>query len=61
MLAGIALRYAIWDTQVGTLVAEGQFRPAFATYLRDVYYPTYTRLDGLLFGVVLAATRFFKP
>ncbi len=61
MLAGIALRYAIWDIQVGTLVAEGQFRPAFATYLRDVYYPTYTRLDGLLFGVVLAAARFFKP
>ncbi|MCF1469857.1 acyltransferase [Agrobacterium vitis] len=60
-LAGIVLRYAIWDIQVGTLVAEGQFRPAFATYLRDVYYPTYTRLDGLLFGVVLAAARFFKP
>lgn len=60
-LSGIVLRYAIWDTQVGVLVADGQFRPAFATYLRDVYYPTYTRLDGLLFGVVLAATRFFKP
>ncbi|MCM2476175.1 acyltransferase [Rhizobium sp. CG5] len=60
-IAGIVLRYAIWDMQVGTLVAEGQFRPAFATYLRDVYYPTYTRLDGLLFGVVLAASRFFKP
>lgn len=60
-IAGIVLRYTIWDAQVGTLVAEGQFRPAFATYLRDVYYPTYTRLDGLLFGVVLAAARFFKP
>ena len=60
-LGGIALRYSIWDVQVGGLVAEGQFRPAFATYLRDVYYPTYTRLDGLLFGVVLAAVRFFKP
>lgn len=61
MLGGIVLRYAIWDVQIGTLVAEGQFRPAFATYLRDVYYPTYTRLDGLLFGVILAAARFFKP
>lgn len=60
-LAGIVLRYAIWEAQVGTLVADGQFRPAFATYLRDIYYPTYTRLDGLLFGVVLAAARFFKP
>lgn len=61
MLVGVVLRYTIWDIQVGTLVAEGQFRPAFATYLRDVYYPTYTRLDGLLFGVVLASARFFKP
>lgn len=60
-LGGIVLRYAIWDVQIGSLVAEGQLRPAFATYLRDVYYPTYTRLDGLLFGVVLAAARFFKP
>jgi len=60
-LAGVVLRYAIWDVQVGSLVAQGQFRPAFATYLRDVYYPTYTRLDGLLFGVLLAAVRFFKP
>ncbi len=60
-LGGIVLRYTIWDVQVGSLVADGQFRPAFATYLRDIYYPTYTRLDGLLFGVVLAATRFFKP
>ena len=60
-LAGVVLRYAIWDVQIGALVGEGQFRPAFATYLRDVYYPTYTRLDGLLFGVLLAAARFFKP
>ncbi|TCQ00647.1 peptidoglycan/LPS O-acetylase OafA/YrhL [Rhizobium sp. PP-F2F-G36] len=61
ILAGIGLRYTIWDVQVGGLVEQGQFRPAFATYLRDVYYPTYTRLDGLLLGVVLAAARFFKP
>lgn len=60
-LAGIVLRYTIWDMQIGPLVAEGQFRPAFATYLRDVYYPTYTRLDGLLFGVALAAVRLLKP
>lgn len=60
-LGGIALRYAIWDAQVGPLVAAGELRPAFATYLRDVYYPTYTRLDGLLFGVMLAAVRFFSP
>jgi peptidoglycan/LPS O-acetylase OafA/YrhL len=30
-------------------------------YLEDIYYPTWTRLDGLLFGVLLAATQIFRP
>ncbi|BCP55178.1 acyltransferase [Kaistia sp. 32K] len=59
--AGILVRYAIWENQVGSLIDANQLRDAFAVYLREVYYPTYTRLDGLLFGVVLAAARFFKP
>ena len=61
MIAGMILRYLIWENQVGVLVDAGKVRDAFAVYLRDVYYPTYTRLDGLLFGVILAAARFFKP
>ncbi len=48
------LRYTLWETQVAVLVETGNFRDAFSVYLRDVYYPTYTRLDGLLFGVTLA-------
>ncbi|WP_267902447.1 acyltransferase family protein [Sinorhizobium meliloti] len=58
---GMALRYTIWESQVGVLVAADKLGDAFAVYLRDVYYPTYTRLDGLIFGVILAAARFFKP
>jgi peptidoglycan/LPS O-acetylase OafA/YrhL len=61
VVAGVILRYTIWEGQVGVLVDAGKLRDAFAVYLRDVYYPTYTRLDGLMFGVVLAAARFFKP
>ncbi|MDX0494089.1 acyltransferase family protein [Sinorhizobium medicae] len=61
MIAGTVLRYTIWESQVGVLVDAGKLRDAFAVYLRDVYYPTYTRLDGLMFGVILAALRFFKP
>ncbi len=61
MIAGVILRYTIWENQVGVLVDAGKLRDAFAVYLRDVYYPTYTRLDGLMFGVILAAARFFKP
>ncbi|PDT10220.1 acyltransferase [Rhizobium sp. M1] len=60
-IAGMVLRYTIWESQVGVLVDAGKLRDAFAVYLRDVYYPTYTRLDGLMFGVILAAARFFKP
>lgn len=61
VIAGMILRYTIWEGQVGVLIDADKLRDAFAVYLRDVYYPTYTRLDGLTFGVILAAARFFKP
>ncbi|MEY9559492.1 acyltransferase family protein [Sinorhizobium fredii] len=61
VIAGMILRYTLWESQVGVLVDPNKLRDAFAVYLRDVYYPTYTRLDGLMFGVILAAARFFKP
>ncbi|WFU88702.1 acyltransferase [Rhizobium sp. CC1099] len=61
VIAGMILRYTIWESQVGVLVDANKLRDAFAVYLRDVYYPTYTRIDGLMFGVILAAARFFKP
>ncbi|MBX4863746.1 acyltransferase [Rhizobium bangladeshense] len=61
VIAGMILRYTIWESKVGVLVDADKLRDAFAVYLRDVYYPTYTRLDGLMFGVILAAARFFKP
>lgn len=60
VIGGMLLRYAIWESQVAVLVDEGRLRDAFAVYLRDVYYPTYTRLDGLLCGVILAAARHFR-
>jgi peptidoglycan/LPS O-acetylase OafA/YrhL len=30
-------------------------------YLQTIYYPTYTRLDGLLAGVMLAAVHAYRP
>ena len=32
-----------------------------ALYIEKIYYPTYTRLDGLLAGVSLALVRTFRP
>lgn len=31
------------------------------SYIERIYYPTYTRLDGLLAGVALALMRIFRP
>lgn len=59
--AGIMVRFALWEDEVRQLVEAAKFREAFAVYLRDVYYPSYTRIDGLLFGVLLAAARFYRP
>ena len=37
-------------------------RENFTTlYIEKIYYPTYTRLDGLLMGVVLAVIKTFRP
>lgn len=58
---GMMIRFALWEGEVRQLVEAAKFREAFATYLRDVYYPSYTRIDGLLFGVLLAAARFYRP
>jgi peptidoglycan/LPS O-acetylase OafA/YrhL len=30
-------------------------------YIKQIYYPTYSRLDGLLAGVTLAVIRIFRP
>lgn len=61
LLTGILLRFAIWQTQVGVFIDAHDYGEAYASYLRDIYYPTYNRLDGLMFGVLLAAVNVFRP
>jgi peptidoglycan/LPS O-acetylase OafA/YrhL len=46
------------DGQPGFTPAYSGFTPA---YYRWIYYPAYTRLDGLLAGVSLAAIYHFRP
>jgi peptidoglycan/LPS O-acetylase OafA/YrhL len=44
------------------LLPMGRGAERFATdYIERIYYPTYTRLDGLLAGVALALVRMFRP
>ena len=55
ILGGMALRWGIWHGPA----ADPSTRPA--DFLRLIYYPTRTRLDGLALGVLLAAARIFRP
>lgn len=63
-LAGIAIRTYVLFHVLRPLVlqaldnSDGSLGLA---YLERIYYPTYTRLDGLLAGVSLALIRNFRP
>jgi peptidoglycan/LPS O-acetylase OafA/YrhL len=54
VVLGIGLRAAVW-------LHDTVLDPPRAWFLEDIYYPTWTRLDGLLMGLVLAALRVHRP
>ena len=54
VLGGIALRAGIW-------LHNDAVQPPRPWFIEDIYYPTWTRLDGLLMGVMLAALRVYRP
>lgn len=58
VFGGIVLRSWLWIHFVQPVLAHGD--EAGDAYLRLLYYPTYARLDDLLGGVVLAATRCYQ-
>lgn len=60
LLVGMVLRGWIWTQGLAPLRSLDE--EAFAIrYIETIYYPTTTRLDGLLVGVVLAAIQVFRP
>ena len=54
---GIIIRYSIWET----LVAGTYGRMRILAAIKDIYYPTYCRLDGLLVGVAIASIFKYQP
>lgn len=54
VLGGIALRAGIW-------LHNEALQPQRPWFIEDLYYPTWTRLDGLLMGVLLAALQVYRP
>lgn len=60
-LLGFILRMYSWDHFVQPLLDTPE-HPGFGqAYYKYIYYPTYTRLDGLLAGLSLAALHQFRP
>jgi peptidoglycan/LPS O-acetylase OafA/YrhL len=60
LCGGMILRALIWIPLAEAPAADVNF--AFGPeYMKAIYYPTYCRLDGLIFGVLLAAYRCFHP
>ena len=56
---GIAIRAYVYIHQVQVFPRDDD---AFAlAYVEKIYYPTHTRLDGLLVGVTLATIKTFRP
>ncbi|NNK84943.1 MAG: acyltransferase [Desulfobacterales bacterium] len=54
---GVLIRYSIWETSV----APNFGRTRILNAIRDIYYPTYNRLDGLLVGVAIASIFKYSP
>lgn len=57
-LAGFVIRYVAYNQFVLPHIEE---EDSWAYWYRQIYYPTYCRLDGLLVGVAIAALLQFKP
>lgn len=59
LVGGILLRAWLWSHFIQPIVAAGE-RPG-VEYLRYLYYPTWSRCDGLLAGVLIAAITVYRP
>lgn len=54
---GIVIRFYFWDAFVAPMFGQARIMAA----IKEIYYPTYTRLDGLLVGVAIAAVFRYNP
>lgn len=54
LIGGILIRAVLWRVLV---ISDDAYGP----WYRYIYYPTYSRFDGLLVGVCAAATQCFAP
>ena len=59
---GMALRGGVWLHSVGPHAVHGAPGKGYVkAYLERIYYPTWTRLDGFIFGTAAAALQTYYP
>jgi peptidoglycan/LPS O-acetylase OafA/YrhL len=58
---GMAMRGYLWLARVSVMPFDAAGDPDGRQYMMLIYYPTWSRLDGLLAGISLAAVRIFRP
>jgi peptidoglycan/LPS O-acetylase OafA/YrhL len=58
VLLGMVMR---WYELIHVVRAMGDPERVWVPFVKRIYYPTYSRLDGLLVGVTLALVRCFRP
>jgi peptidoglycan/LPS O-acetylase OafA/YrhL len=61
LLAGMAIRGYTWLQGVASVPFNVDSEPLSVPFMTLIYYPTWTRLDGLLAGVCAAAVQVFRP
>ncbi len=61
-LFGVFVRGLLWAVYLRPVQFDPNANPDFSTlYLEKIYYPTWSRLDGLLVGVGLAGLEVWRP
>lgn len=62
MLAlGIGIRAWLWLADVASVPFAPTAAPDWRAYMALIYYPTWSRLDGLVAGIAAAALKIFRP
>jgi peptidoglycan/LPS O-acetylase OafA/YrhL len=61
LVFGIAIRSWLWLADVAQPPFSASAEPAWRPYMTLIYYPTWSRLDGLLAGIAIAALKIFRP
>lgn len=60
VLAGVIWRAQLWYGHIADLPESGPGN-LYQRFMEQIYYPSWTRLDGLLAGVGLAMMRLYRP